>query len=61
MNKAEAIARAKKMSFSRGEVVIVYEDKNEGFEGYDFTIESHWDFLIETNYAEPNWIVAVID
>ena len=61
MNKSEAITRAKKMSNNRGETIIVYEDKNEGFEGFDFTTESHWDFLVDTNYAEPNWIVCVIN
>ena len=61
MNKTEAIKRAVKLSKSTGVTIIVYQDRNEGFEGFDMTSENHFDFLVDINWCDYSDIVAVIE
>jgi len=50
--------RARRAANSRGEIIILYKDPEYNYP--EFTTESHYDFLCDTNQCEYSWIESVI-
>lgn len=60
MTQQQAIfKRAQKAADQRGETLIVYYDPEWSM--WDFTTESHFDILVDTNHAEYSWIEGTVE